>query len=200
MKKLVFACLPFLLISGLATAQDCSVEQSRKVQEHLDQEFANPAESPLKRKDLKKFKGLDFFPISEAFCVRAKFVRTENEQPFLMKTTTARTPEYVKYGEVHFEIDGKSYRLNVYRNIELTKKEAYKDDLFLPFRDATNGEESYEGGRFIDLKVPQGQWITIDFNTAYNPYCAYNHNYSCPIVPSENNLEVAIKAGVKKFH
>jgi uncharacterized protein (DUF1684 family) len=72
--------------------------------------------------------------------------------------------------------------------------------LFLPFSDLTCGKESYIGGRYIDLKIPTSDTILIDFNTAYNPYCAYNHKYSCPIVPLENDLPVAINAGVKKFH
>ena len=117
-----------------------------------------------------------------------------------MKTSTDRKPMYVKYGELSFVLKGESFKLNVYRNIELSKKEEYKDYLFLPFSDATSGKESYIGGRYIDLRVPKGKSIAIDFNKAYNPYCAYNSQYSCPIVPLENDLDIAIEAGVKKFH
>jgi hypothetical protein len=117
-----------------------------------------------------------------------------------MKTSTARLPEYVKYGEFHFTIDNIDYKLNVYQNIDLTKKEGYEDYLFLPFSDLTCGKESYIGGRYIDMRVPKSETIIIDFNTAYNPYCAYNHKYSCPIVPLENDLNIEIRAGVKKFH
>jgi uncharacterized protein len=90
--------------------------------------------------------------------------------------------------------------LNIYRNIDLSKKKEYKNYLFLPFLDLTSGNESYGGGRYIDMRIPKGNIITIDFNKAYNPYCAYNHKYSCPVVPDENNLNIEIKAGVKKFH
>jgi uncharacterized protein (DUF1684 family) len=107
---------------------------------------------------------------------------------------------YVKSGEAHFEIYGKSFRLNIYKNIELSKKEEYKDYLFLPFSDLTCGKESYIGGKYIDMKMPAGDTIVIDFNRSYNPYCAYNHKYSCPKVPLENDLKIEIKAGVKKFH
>ena len=107
---------------------------------------------------------------------------------------------YIKFGEAHFKIDGKALVLNIYQNIELSKKKEYVDYLFLPFSDLTCGKESYIGGRYIDLKIPTSDTILIDFNTAYNPYCAYNHKYSCPIVPLENDLPVAINAGVKKFH
>ncbi|RYD73146.1 MAG: DUF1684 domain-containing protein [Sphingobacteriales bacterium] len=96
-------------------------------------------------------------------------------------------------------IDGKSFKLNIYQSQDLKKIEKYKNSLFLPFTDLTSGVESYGGGRYVDLEIPEGELIPIDFNTAYNPYCAYNHKYSCPIPPQENDLAIEIKAGVKKF-
>ena len=89
--------------------------------------------------------------------------------------------------------------MNLYQSLDLKKIEEYKDALFLPFTDLTSGVDSYGGGKYIDLKIPQGTTITIDFNRAYNPYCAYNHKYSCPIPPQENDLAIEIRAGVKKF-
>ena len=169
-------------------------------QKKLNVEFADAVKSPLTIEDRVRFKSLDFYPINENFFVTAKFVITENEKPFEMKTSTDRKPLYVKYGELFFSLDGKSFRLNVYKNIELSKKKEYEDYLFLPFSDLTSGNESYLGGKYIDLKIPKGNTIAIDFNTSYNPYCAYNHKYSCPIVPLENDLNIEIKAGVKKFH
>jgi uncharacterized protein (DUF1684 family) len=171
-----------------------------KFQKELNTEYADAKTSPLTAEDLAVFKTLDFYPISEKFFVVAKFIRTEDEKPFEMKTSTDRKPMYVKYGEAHFSIDGKSFKLNIYKNIELSKKKEYKDYLFLPFSDLTSGNESYIGGKYIDMKTPKGDVITIDFNTSYNPYCAYNHKYSCPKVPLENDLNIEIKAGVKKFH
>jgi len=171
-----------------------------KFQKDLNTEYADAKTSPLTAEDLKIFKTLDFYPISEKYFVTAKFIRTENEKPFEMKTSTSRRPLYVKYGEAHFTIDGKPFQLNIYQNIELSQDSAYKDYLFLPFFDLTCGKESYIGGKYIDLKIPQGDTIAIDFNMSYNPYCAYNHKYSCPKVPLENNLNIEIKAGVKKFH
>lgn len=171
-----------------------------KFQKELNSEYADAKTSPLTAEDLAVFKTLEFYPINEKFFVTAKFVRTESEKPFEMKTSTDRKPLYVKYGEAHFVIDGLDYKLNLYRNIELSKKEEYKDYLFLPFSDLTCGNESYIGGKYIDMKTPKGETIVIDFNTSYNPYCAYNHKYSCPKVPIENDLNIEIKAGVKKFH
>lgn len=194
MKKIVSLLL--LLNVLQLTAQ----ETSKEFQETLNKEYGNREESPLTEEDFKTFKGLDFFPINEKFIVEAQFTRTPNEKVFKMKTSTTRLPEYVKYGELSFSIDGKTFKLNLYQNIDLTKKEGYEDYLFLPFSDLTCGKESYIGGRYIDMRIPKTNTVTIDFNKAYNPYCAYNHKYSCPIVPLENDLEIEILAGVKKFH
>ena len=193
--------LVFLMLLNFGFGQDkfdsASVE---KFQKELNAEYADAKTSPLTAEDLAVFKALDFYPINEKFFVTAKFVRTENEKPFEMKTSTDRKPLYVKYGEAHFVIDGKSFKLNIYKNIELSKKEEYKDYLFLPFSDLTSGNESHIGGKYIDMKTPNDDTIVIDFNTSYNPYCAYNPKYSCPKVPLENDLNIEIKAGVKKFH
>ncbi|MFV5687974.1 DUF1684 domain-containing protein [Flavobacterium sp. ZT3R25] len=180
--------------------QQFDVSAVAKFQKDLNAEYADIKTSPLTSEDLAVFKALDFYPANEIFFVIAKFVRTKKEKPFEMKTSTDRKPLYVKYGEVLFTIDGKELKLNVYKNIELSKKAAYKDYLFLPFSDLTSGNESYIGGKYIDLRIPKGDTIVIDFNTSYNPYCAYNHKYSCPKVPLENDLNIEIKAGVKKFH
>lgn len=168
-------------------------------QKNLNKEFADASKSPLSEKDLAAFKALDFFPIDGAFIVNAEFSKSKNEKAFEMKTTTERTPMYVKYGEISFILKEKKFKLNVYRNVELSRKPGFKNYLFLPFSDLTSGEETYIGGRYLDLEIPEGNHITIDFNQAYNPYCAYNYKYSCPIVPLENDLAIKIEAGVKNF-
>jgi uncharacterized protein (DUF1684 family) len=187
-------------LSLYAGAQDCSMAASEIYQKQLNEEFLNPKESPLAPQDLKKFKVLDFYAIDTDFCVEAKLVRTPNEKPFKMATTTSRTAPHVKYGEVYFTLQGKEYKLDVFQNLDLIKEEKYKDLLFLPFTDLSSGQGSYAGGRYIDLKQTTAQTITIDFNTAYNPYCAYNPKYSCPIPPSQNYIDIQVKAGVKKYH
>lgn len=199
MKKVVALLMMMQFGFGFAQAQ-FDLASIEKFQKELNAEYANAKTSPLLPEDLKDFQSLDFYPADEKFYVVAKFIRTENEQPFEMKTTTARKPVYVKYGEAHFSIDGQDFKLNIYSNIELSKKKEYKDYLFLPFSDLTCGNESYIGGRYLDLEIPQGNTIVIDFNRSYNPYCAYNPKYSCPIVPLENDLKIEIRAGVKKFH
>lgn len=169
-------------------------------QKGMNEHYADTASSPLKKSDLKHFKALDFFEIDENYFVNAKFIRTKKEKPFDMPTTTSRKPKYVKYGELYFTIDGVACKLNVYQNIELIKQPKYKNSLFLPFTDLTSGVESYGGGRYINIEIQEGLNWVIDFNQCYNPYCAYNEGYSCPLTPAENDLKVAVKAGVKKFH
>ena len=168
-------------------------------QKEMNEFFKDASISPLKEKDLKIFEGLDFFDFDSSYVVNAALTRTPEEKSFKMKTTTDRLPEYVKYGIVTFDLFGKSYNLNIYRNLDIINKEGYQDYLFLPFLDDTNGFESYGGGRYIDLDITEEDSLVIDFNSAYNPYCTYNEKYSCPIVPRENYLSIKINAGVKAF-
>ncbi|SHJ19843.1 DUF1684 domain-containing protein [Flavobacterium terrae] len=197
MKK--YSYLLFFIFSISLNAQK-KLETSLEYQQNLNKEFADSTSSPLAAEDLKVFKALDFYPIDEKYIVEAKFIRAKREKVFEMKTTTTRLPKYKKYGELHFILEGKSFKLNVYQNLDLIKKPGFKDYLFLPFTDLTCGKESYIGGRYLDARIPKKDVMIIDFNKAYNPYCAYNHKYSCPLVPLENDLDIEIKAGVKKFH
>ena len=202
-KYFTFLFLIFIFTLNRATAQQVFTnyfEELKAYQDTMNAEFADPTKSPLSEDDLIHFKKLDFFPIDTNFKITAGFKQSIGEFPFPMKTTTSRKPMYVKFGEVTFQIKGVTYKLNVYQNLDLIKKEGYKDYLFLPFTDKSNGFETYGGGRYIDLKIPENDTIVIDFNKCYNPYCAYNHKYSCPIPPEENNLNVEVKAGVKKYH
>ena len=194
-------CFYFVFFTSCIIAQPkWTKADANSFQIDLNKQYADPEESPLTKDDLNIFKTLDFFPISEKFVVEARFEIAENEKSFKMKTSTARLPEYIKYGELHFVLEGKVCHLNVYQNLDLIKKAGFEDHLFLPFSDLTSGKSSYIGGRYIDLRIPKSSTVILDFNTAYNPYCAYNHIYSCPLVPLENDLTVAIEAGVKKFH
>ena len=191
----------FILYSGLISAQinrDTILISINKYHQTLNEEYAHSETSPLDSVDLVMFSALNIFPANIDFYIKAVFKKSKGEKKFKMKTTTTRLPEYKKYGEVTFEIKGEKFKLNVYQNIKLLKKKEYKKHLFLPFTDLTNGETTYGGGRYIDLEIPKENTIVIDFNKAYNPYCAYSHKYSCPIPPAENFLNIKIEAGVKE--
>lgn len=191
-----FAVFIMLFLGNLGLAQEVDAVAFQK---DMNEKFMNPEETPLSSRDLEDFKALDFFEVNEDYKITANFVRTPAEAPFLMQTTTDRTPVYVKYGELYFTLNGRDFKLNVYQNRELLLDPEYYNHLFLPFTDLTNGESTYAGGRYLDLKIPTEPAISLDFNKAYNPYCAYNDKYSCPIPPAENDMNIAIKAGVRQF-
>lgn len=169
----------------------------KKFQKELNEEYLNPKETPLRGDNFTNFKAHPFFPINSKYRVTAKFIKTENAKPFELPTSSGKTKSYKEYGKATFELDGKSYTLTLYQSLALIKQKKYKDHLFLPFRDATNEKETYGGGKYMDLTIPKGSTIVLDFNKSYQPYCAYNaYDYNCPIVPKENKLPIEIRAGV----
>lgn len=165
-------------------------------QTHLTEEFKNPDTSPLRDK-AKSFKKHDFFPINMNFRVEATFEPTPDAETFTMPTTGPRKPTYKKFGILKFQLQGKPYTLALYQNQAFLNNPMYKDYLFLPFNDLTNGVETYGGGRYIDFRIPTSNKVILDFNKSYNPYCAYSDGWSCPIPPVENNLELEVRAGIK---
>jgi len=116
-----------------------------------------------------------------------------------MKTTTERFSKERLYGVISFELQGQEFKLNVYQGEENLETEGYEDYLFLPFLDDTNGDTTYGGGRYIDLRIPEGNLMIVDFNKSYNPWCVYNEKYSCPIVPRVNYLSIEVKAGLMNY-
>ena len=195
-----YIILFFVIITNLSCAQDkLPLLGDTDYQRQMNADFKDAAKSPLTDRDRKIFRSLDFFKFDSIYMVNADFKRTPDETPFKMKTTTDREVDYIKYGEATFTIKDKILKLNVYQDLDMAKEVGQEEALFLPFMDNTNGVESYKGGRYIEVKLPKDDKIFIDFNKAYNPYCAYNKKYSCPIVPSENILYVRIEAGVKKY-
>lgn len=168
-------------------------------QRKVNSDFKDASKSPLKKKDLKSFKSLDFFPFNSDFVVTATLERTPDSKWFNMKTTSGEVSRERIYGILSFRLKGNDFKLNVYQGEEHLQTEQFVDYLFLPFLDDTNGDSTYPGGRYIDLRIPMGDTIEIDFNKAYNPYCAYNEKFSCPIVPRENYLAIKVEAGLKDF-
>ncbi|WP_310993861.1 DUF1684 domain-containing protein [Aequorivita marina] len=192
--------LLFLLLNTLLFAQNVDlIAENQAAQEKLNEEYTNAETSILEPQDFKVFEGLEFYPIDLKYRVEARFVRTPNEKPFLMPTSTDRLPEYVKYGEAHFTLEGKNFVVSLFKSTQPYDEPGYEDYLFFPFTDLTSGDGSYGGGRYLDQRIPEGDTIIIDFNKAYNPYCAYSARYSCPIPPKENDILVRIEAGVKAY-
>ncbi|MEO5563258.1 MAG: DUF1684 domain-containing protein [Chitinophagaceae bacterium] len=145
---------------------------------------------------------MSFYPVNEQYLIKARFEKIENGGWFSMETSGALKSINRVYGIMHFTINDTAVKLNIYQSQDLMNVTAYKEYLFLPFTDATTGEETYSGGRYIDLTIAdiKNNNLVIDFNKAYNPYCAYvSGKYNCPIPPKENRLAVAIKAGEKTF-
>jgi uncharacterized protein len=163
-----------------------------------DIEFKSGSDSPLPEEDRTRFNGLAYFEINPAFRFQAKFNRYSRPERIRLSTNTGEIHSALKYGYFEFEIKGETYRLQVYR-VEDNPENAGGPFLFVPFRDATTGKETYEAGRYIDLKENTSGIYDLDFNRAYNPYCAYGKGYSCPIPPPENTMPIRIEAGEKKY-
>ena len=188
------------IMGPATTSLDINViNEALLFQQEMNEAFRNPDTSPLPDRYRMEFEGLEFFKPDSLYRVSAHFVRTPEAQPFLMPTTTDRQSREVRYGIAYFNLLGSNHELEVYRSLEKLGDTSDVEQLFLPFLDKTNGESTYAGGRYLNLDIPTGDSITIDFNKAYNPYCAYNKKYSCPIVPRVNALDIPIKAGVMAF-
>lgn len=162
-------------------------------------EFSKAGNSPMTDEQLKTFVHLNYYAPEKKFKVKVLFERDSIQTEFKMKTSTDRLPIYRNYGKLHFTLDEVDYVLTAYQNVKYSTVEGYEDYLFIPFRDLSCGEESYGAGRFLDFRMPKGDTAVLDFNLAYNPLCAYNHKYSCPIPPAENTLFVKITAGEKIY-
>lgn len=196
MKKLTILFL-WISVFGFSQSAKKQLSEIKKFQTELNREYKDAKESPLRRESFTDFKEHPFFPVNLKYRVTAKFINTENAVPFQIQTSSGKTKPYREYGKATFTLDGKEYTLTLFQSLGLITQQGYEDYLFLPFRDATNGKETYGGGKYMDLRVPKGKKIILDFNKSYQPFCAYNaYDYSCPVVPEENTLPVRIEAGV----
>lgn len=161
-------------------------------------DFLTSSNSPL---DSASIKFLDFFEPNIDYHVQAKFKKNNNPKPFEMPTSAGTTKTFIEYGKLFFNLENKEFILPIYQNLTLMQNEKFKNHLFLPFTDFTNGSETYGGGRYIDLAIQdiKDGLVVIDFNKAYNPYCAYKDGYRCPVPPRNNALKIEIKAGEKSY-
>ena len=155
-----------------------------------DDFFQNHPQSPLTPEQQSDFAGLQYFPENDALRLEVQVERLFEQQPFQMQTSTGGVQSYVRYGKFKFEVGGQPAELTIYQN---------ENGYFLPFVDSLAGKETYPAGRYLEPEPLPGDRFLVDFNVAYNPYCAYNEMWSCPITPAENRLKVPIWAGEKLF-
>ncbi len=195
----VTSCFLVLLSSSVRAQEDsAAVNSIHKFQRELNAEYKDPKASPLDPEKLKDFEGHDFFPMDLKYSVEAVLTVTDKEPYFKMMTSNNQPRNYRQYGILEFTLEGQLFKLPVYQSQKLMETEEYADYLFFPFTDLTNGDASYSAGRYIDLRIPEkGNTVTVDFNKAYNPLCAYSNRYSCPIVPEKNHIQLEIRAGVR---
>jgi uncharacterized protein (DUF1684 family) len=188
--------LVLIVLSQKGLAQPWRKE-ARNFRTELEKAYRDSAHSPLKGEALNHFPGHDFFRLKKAYCLNARFVPTPGETPFDMMTSSGKTKRFVKYGELHFRLQNQNHQLAAYRRLAGPNQDEPAPDLFVPFKDLSCGQESYGGGRYLDLPLPEGDQVTLDFNRCYNPYCAYSTGWNCPIPPMENHLNIKVLAGIK---
>ena len=168
-----------------------------KYQQELDDFYTDSTTSPLSPEERAAFHGHQFFSYNPEMAVEANIEVLENEPWFNMATSSGVSREYRRYAKATFELRGQTLELFLYQSKRLMAMEEYQDHLFLPFMDKTTGVSTYGTGRFMDITKPEGNTMVLDFNYAYNPYCAYTDGYSCPITPKENYIDVEVNAGIK---
>jgi len=171
--------------------------QLRKIRSDKNRAFRQSPESPLLAAQKAAFDSLKYYPAEIAFVLDATVFRNARPDTALIQMSDNRAEKYLRWGQAQFTVENKPQQLGVY-----LKADGKNSTLFIPFTDATNGHETYGGGRYLDAALPalDAPTIKLDFNQAYNPYCAYNSEFSCPVPPAENRLPVDIPAGEKAFH
>lgn len=158
-----------------------------------DDFFKNDSQSPLDFSQKKTFAGLHYYPENPSLRFDLSLEKTEAAERIIMATSTGDEQEYMHIGQIRFAVQGKEALLQVY--ISETA-----GDYFIPFVDATAPAETYGAGRYLEPGDLGGGHLHVDFNLAYNPYCAYNDSWSCPLPPGANRITVRIEAGEKKYH
>lgn len=184
---------PFMAISQ-SLEKEIETYRNNQIKEMTKDEFG-----PLRQNQVEY---ISFYPPKQEYVVSAEVEPLFNEPTFRMPTYDGTSNEYKRYAILHFTLNGKKLALTAYQSMALFQNPTYKNHLFVPFMDDTNGETTYEGGRYLDLSIndiKDGK-LTIDFNKAYNPYCAYSNGYRCPQPPKENIFsQTQIEAGEKKY-
>lgn len=193
----IFIAFIIYLFSGDAQTSAAYVEEIQKERKEKETFMKENDESPFKD-SLARFDSLNYFPPDVKYHITADIEPIKNKKRVVLPTSDGKEKKYMEYAYASFKLDGVENKLMI---LEIIDSGPYKGTLFLAFADETSAKETYGAGRYLDLKkVPGAATLTLDFNKAYNPYCAYSGNFSCPFPPKENVLKVAIKAGEKNYH
>jgi uncharacterized protein (DUF1684 family) len=169
---------------------EADMENLKDFRAQKDDFFANHPQSPLTQDQKEQFSGLDYFPESKNLRLEVTVEEFSQKEQIQMQTSTGDVQSFVRYGKFHFTVGGEGAELTIYAN---------QNGFFLPFVDSLAGKETYPAGRYLEPEPLSNGKFLVDFNLAYNPYCAYNEYWSCPLPPAENRLKVPIRAGEKIF-
>ena len=202
-RKKLFLLVIFVLFASTALCLeaedqlDLKLEEKRVSQWRKDRDtfFRTHERSPLSPKEKRTFKGLKYYPFDPKYVFSGKIERyifhINNPKYYAtFLTNKGINKRYIRYGKFLFNLDGREHTIEIYKSI-------LSDNLFVPFKDKTNGKESYEGGRYIDGEILPAYQLVLDFNMAYFPSCAYNNKFVCALPPRENILDIEIRAGEK---
>ncbi len=192
---LLLACLACSCTRETETRAPAKSEAALLKRQEKDKVFKHGPGSPLPEEEKARFQGLAYYQVNPAYRFKVTLHRYPDPEIVRFATNTEERRQFLRYGYFEFEIQGQKCRLQVYRATD----EGEEAMLFIPFRDATSGKETYGGGRYLDLKENTSGGYELDFNEAYNPYCAYGKNYSCPLPPRDNTLPVPVPAGEKNY-
>lgn len=173
-----------------------SVEFMRREKDYF---FREDPQSPIPHELRVSFRGLEYFPVEPRYRMRVPLQRYPTPEPIVLATSKGVPRQMVRFGYFDVDIDGVAQRLHAYRAVPAAGHAHADTGLFVPFRDGTSGKESYGAARYLDLEEDSPGQYAIDFNLAYNPYCAYSDDYICPFPPRENWLSAPIRAGEKAF-
>ncbi|RBI64628.1 hypothetical protein DMJ13_00770 [halophilic archaeon] len=161
-----------------------------------DEFFDEHPQSPIPPEDREAFSGLPYFDPDPDYRVTATVETHDDPEPVEMETTGGPPQRYLREATLRFDVDGEECTLAMYGRED-------QESLFVPFRDKTTGQQSYENGRYLELHpegdLSDGDEIPVDFNLAYTPFCAFSEAFSCPLPPEENWLDVVVRAGEKDW-
>jgi uncharacterized protein (DUF1684 family) len=164
-----------------------------------DSQFKTDKDSPIPEEIKPTFEGLKYYPESKEFIFTAKIIKFEKQDTVKFRTSKEDITRFmIKYCKLEFKLLDSTYSLLGFLPMK-NGQVIDPPELFVPFFDETNGKDTYEAGRYLDFPIDSKETLILDFNYAYNPYCAYNHKYSCARVPEQNFIQLKIEAGEKIF-